>query len=82
VRKTFHILVAPQFDQCGAFADGIAEACVDCVAHCIDEACHGKTMSGGRGVALDTSGRIRRRFAIGEHHSTPLPDPSTSTGAR
>jgi hypothetical protein len=80
--KTFAIVVPAQFDHCEAFAHGRARACIDCVARCIDEDCHGKTLVGGRGVELDTSGRIRRRFAIGENYSTPLPDPSTSTGAR
>lgn len=79
---TFEIIVPAQFDHCEAFADGTAQACTGCVARCIDPDCHGKTMVGGQGVELDTSGRIRRRFDIGRHYSTPLPDPSTSTGAR
>lgn len=92
-RKMFDIIVPAQFDHCEAFADGMAEACVDCVAVCMDADCHGKTMVGGQGVELDVTGRIRRRFAIGAArprqgtpfdmpYSTPLPEPSTSTGAR
>lgn len=91
--KTFGIIVAAQFDHCTAFANGRARACVECVSHCIDEACHDRTMVGGRGVELDTAGRIIRRFNPGVtrsaqsapfdlHHSTPLPIPSTSTGVR
>ncbi|MCS0628568.1 hypothetical protein NX786_04385 [Telluria mixta] len=82
IGATFDIIVPAQFDHCEAFADGTAQACTGCVARCIDTDCHGKTMVGGQGVELDTSGRIRRRFAIGRHYSTPLPEPSTSTGAR
>lgn len=91
--KTFDIIVAAQFDQCTAFANGRAQACVDCVARCVDEACHDRTMAGGRGVELDTAGRFIGRFEPGAarsgqaapfdlHHATPLPVPSTSTGVR
>lgn len=62
--KNFKIIVAPKFDYCEAFVDGSAQACVDCVAYCDDEDCHGKTLVGGRGVELDTEGRIRRRFDL------------------
>jgi hypothetical protein len=93
VRKTFDIIVPAQFAHCEAFAHGRAQACIDCVARCIDADCHGTTMVGGHGVELDVKGRIRRRFDIGAArpsqaapfelpYSTPLPDPSTSTGAR
>jgi len=93
VRRTFDIIVPARFDHCEAFANGRAQACVDCVAPCMDVDCHGRTMVGGHGVELDVAGRIRRRFAIDATHSrqaapfdmpysTPLPDPSTSTGAR
>lgn len=93
VRKTFDIIVAAQYDHCQAFADGRAEACADCVARCTDADCHDNIMIGGHGVELDVAGRIRRRFTIGAArarqatpfdmpYSTPLPEPSTSTGAR
>lgn len=62
--KNFKIIVAPRFDYCEAFADGSAQACVDCVAYCDDEECHSKTLVGGRGVEVDTVGKIRRRFEL------------------
>jgi len=62
--ENFKIIVAAQFDYCEAFVDGTAQACVDCVAYCDDEECHGKTLVGGRGVELDTEGKIRRRFDL------------------
>ena len=62
--KNFTIIVPPQFDHCEAFVDGRAHACIDCVAYCDDEECHRKTLVGGRGVELDTEGKIRRRFKL------------------
>lgn len=79
-RKTFAIVVPAQFDYCAPFADGKALACTDCAARCSDADCHDTTVSGGHGVELDVAGKVRRRYAI--PYSTPLPDPSTSTGVR
>ncbi|SDE35927.1 hypothetical protein SAMN05428966_10888 [Massilia sp. PDC64] len=64
--KNFTILVPPRFDYCEPFMDGRAQACVDCVAYCDDEACHRTTLVGGRGVELDTEGKIRRQFKLPE----------------
>lgn len=61
---TFRSLVPAAYDQCQAFHDGEAIACVDCVRYCTEDECQDSRLIGGRGFAFDASGKLLRQFAL------------------
>lgn len=57
------IVVVPAiYDNCSAFKDGFAEACVDCARYCTEPECQSSVFLGGNGFLLNGQGKISKRY--------------------
>ncbi|MBI5238962.1 MAG: WG repeat-containing protein [Elusimicrobia bacterium] len=50
-------VIAPAYDGCLNFINGIARACLRCKNVCAGQDCEHRTLAGGEWVCLDTTGR-------------------------
>jgi hypothetical protein len=58
------VIVPTAYDECKAFHEGTALACLDCVRYCRSGECEDSTLVGGQGFVFDIKGRLQRQFSL------------------